>query len=209
LTQVVHAGAPIESAKAVIVMVHGRNAGPENILDLLPVLERPAFAAFAPAAPGGTWYPLSFMADRSANEPGISNGLRAIESIVQNLIETGFSASKIMLLGFSQGACLCAEYSARHPRPYGGVIVLSGGLIGPPGTKWHDLTGTLDGTPVFLGCSDPDPHIPAARVLESEKVFSGMGANVTRKLYPGMGHVVNADEIRHVQKVMDTILSAS
>jgi predicted esterase len=208
-----HAGQPVmraraenAAARAAMIMVHGRNAGPENILDLAPALARPEFLYVAPAAAGRTWYPFSFMAPREQNEPGISSGLFVIESLVQELMTQGFPPERIMLLGFSQGACLTSEFSIRHPRRYGGVMVLSGGLIGPPGTTWDDVTTSLDGTPVFLGCSDIDAHIPAARVLESEAVFERLGANVTRKLYPGMGHTVSADELRIVQRAMEGVL---
>ncbi len=204
--RVVHTGAPLESARAAMVMVHGRNAGPENIVDLAPVLDRPDFAYLAPAASGGTWYPNSFMAPRERNEPGISSGLFVIESLVADLLARGFAADAIMLLGFSQGACLASEFSIRHPRRYGGVMVLSGGLIGPPGTTWDDVSASLEGTPVFLGCSDVDSHIPAERVLESEAVFRRLGATVTRKLYPGMGHTISSDELRIVQGVRDEVL---
>ena len=204
--RVVRAGAPLETARAAMVMIHGRNAAPENILDLVSVLDRDDFAYIAPAASGGTWYPFSFMAPRERNEPGISSGVFVIESLVSDLTARGFPSQSIMLLGFSQGACLTSEYSIRHPRRYGGVMALSGGLIGPPGTTWDDVTTSLDGTPVFLGCSDVDSHIPAERVLESESVFARLGANVTRKLYPGMGHTIIPDEIKTVQGVMDEVL---
>jgi predicted esterase len=205
--RVMHAGAPLDTARAVMIMVHGRNAAPENILELSDVLDRPEFAYVGPAAAGGTWYPYSFMAPREQNEPGISSGLAVIESLVTTLLARGFPAERIMLLGFSQGACLTSEFSIRHPRRYGGVMALSGGLIGPPGTSWDDVTTSLDGTPVFLGCSDVDPHVPAERVRESEAVFRRLGAAVTRKLYPGMGHIVNGDEIENVQRVMDEVLA--
>jgi predicted esterase len=200
------AGADDANARAAMIMIHGRNAGPANILDLVRVLDRSDFAYLAPGAAGGTWYPYSFMAPREQNEPGISSGLAVIESIASDLLAEGFESHQIVLLGFSQGACLTAEFSIRHPRRYGGVMVLSGGLIGPPGSSWDDVTTPLDGTPVFLGCSDRDAHIPAERVLESEVVFRRLGADVTRKLYPGMGHTVIADEIEHVQRVMDSVL---
>ena len=206
--RVVHAGSPVETADAAIIMIHGRNAAPENILDLLPVLDRPRFAALAPAAAEGAWYPYSFMAEREKNEPGITNGLAQIGTLVSELTTLGYPSHKIMLLGFSQGACLTAEFAMRNPQRYGGVMVLSGGLIGPPGTRWDDVEGSLDSTPVFLGCSDVDSHIPATRVLESEAVFTKLGAQVTRKLYPGMGHLVNKDEIGNVQRVMDEVLAS-
>ena len=205
---ILRAGAAPDAARAAMIMIHGRNAAPANILDLVPVLDRPEFLYVAPAAAGGTWYPLSFMAPREKNEPGISSGLSVIESLVNDLM-TVFTPHQIMLLGFSQGACLTSEFSIRHPRRYGGVMVLSGGLIGPPGTSWDTVTTSLDGTPVFLGCSDVDSHIPAERVLESEAVFRRLGAAVTRKLYPGMGHTVIGDEIDQVQRVMDAVLQPS
>lgn len=206
--RVVHAGAPAATAEAAIIMIHGRNAAPENILDLLPVLDRPQFAALAPEAPGGAWYPYSFMAERESNEPGITNGLNQIGALVKDLTTMGFPTHRIMLLGFSQGACLTSEFAIRNPQRYGGVMVLSGGVIGPPGTTWEDVGGDLAATPVFLGCSDVDSHIPAARVIESEEVFRTLGASVTRKLYPEMGHLVNKDEIEHVQRAMDSVLAA-
>ena len=206
---VLRTGAEAKTARAAMIMIHGRNAAPPNILELAPVLDRPRFMYLAPAASGGTWYPFSFMAPRERNEPGISSGLFVIESLVGDLLAQGFSSQQIMLLGFSQGACLTSEFSIRHPRRYGGVMALSGGLIGEPGTTWDDVTASLDGTPVFLGCSDVDPHIPAERVLESEAVFRRLRANVTRKLYPGMGHTVSADEITIVQGVMDAVLEGA
>lgn len=199
------AGASLDSARAAMIMVHGRGAGPENILDLAPAFDRPDVAYLAPGAAGGTWYPLSFMAERERNEPGISSALGVLESLVAMLIERDFESRQIVLCGFSQGGCLSSEFAIRHPRRYGGVMVLSGGLIGPAGTTWDDVSGDFEQTPVFLGCSDVDTHIPAERVLESEAVFRTHGANVTRILYPGMGHAVNADEIGHVQAALDGI----
>jgi phospholipase/carboxylesterase/glyoxalase family protein len=202
-----HAGAPLETAPAAMILVHGRNAAPANILDLFARLQRPQIAAIAPAAAGGSWYPYSFMAPREQNEPGITSALFVLESIVAGLVEHGLSSHKIMLAGFSQGACLASEFAIRHPRKYGGVMVLSGGLIGPPGTTWDNLHGALNGVPVFLGCSDADSHIPASRVLESEEVFRRMGATVTRRLYANMGHTVNDDEIAFVQSTIDAVLA--
>ncbi len=206
---VLTAGTPLDTAPAAMILVHGRNASPANILDLFEQLGRPRLAALAPAAAGGSWYPLSFMSPRELNEPGITSGLFVLESLVTALMSGGIPAHKIVLLGFSQGACLSSEFAVRHPRRYGGVMALSGGLIGQPGTTWDDVAGDLGGTPVFLGCSDVDAHIPAARVLESEVVFRRIGANVTRRLYPGMGHLVNDDEIQEVRRVVDMVLAAT
>ena len=205
---IAYAGASLDSADAAMILVHGRNAAPANILDLFVRLDRPRFAAVAPAAAGGTWYPFSFLSPREQNEPGITSALFVLETLVTGLLARGLPASRIMLLGFSQGACLSAEFAFRHPRPYGGVMVLSGGLIGPPGTTWDEFPGRLDGVPVFLGCSDADAHIPAARVLETEAVFTRMGATVTRRLYHGMGHLVNDDEVAFVRGVMDHLAAS-
>jgi phospholipase/carboxylesterase len=204
---VVRAGAPVTSAPGAMVLAHGRNAAPANILDLFTRLARPQLAAIAPAAAGGTWYPQSFLASREQNEPGITSGLFVIETLVSELIAGGMSSEKIILLGFSQGACLTAEFALRHPRRYGGVMVLSGGLIGPPGTSWDNISADYKGTPVFLGCSDVDSHIPKERVLETEAVFAHHGASVTRRLYPGMGHLVNDDEVAFVQHVIDAMIA--
>lgn len=200
------AGAPLESAKAAMIMVHGRGAGPDDILPLGAAIDRPHIAYVAPSAAGGAWYPFPFIAPREKNEPWLGSALGVLESLVDNLMARGFTSERIFLLGFSQGACLSSEFSIRHPRRYGGVLALSGGLIGAPGTTWDDVTtSALAGTPVFLGCSDVDAHIPKERVIESESVFKRLGARVTRKLYPGMGHAVNEDEIREVQSVVDEL----
>lgn len=202
--RVVAAGAPLEGAKGAVVMVHGRGASPESILTLVQPLDRPDFAYLAPAAAGGTWYPNGFMAPIPSNEPGITSGMRAIADVLGMTQASGIPLERTVLLGFSQGACLSLEYAARHARRYGGVATLSGGLIGPDGTP-RDYAGSLDGTPVFLGCSDVDFHIPKERVEFSAQVIAGLGGDVTMRLYPGMGHLVNEDEIAHVQAILDGI----
>jgi predicted esterase len=203
--QPVHsAGAPIEKATAAMVMVHGRGATAESILTLVSALDAKEFSFFAPQASGNTWYPNSFLAPIASNEPGITSGLAVIEDIVVQIEQAGITREKIMLLGFSQGACLSLEFAARHARRYGGIACLSGGLIGPDGTP-RDYSGSFDGTPAFLGCSDVDFHIPAVRVSESAAVLRRMGASVTMKLYPGMGHLVNEDEIAHVNAMMQEV----
>lgn len=200
------AGAPLDRAKAAMVMVHGRGASAQSILTLAEALDRPDFAYVAPQASGNTWYPNSFLAPIPSNEPGISSGMQAISDVLEQVAVTGIPAERTILLGFSQGACLALEYSARHARRYGGVAALSGGLIGPDGTP-RDYPGSLDGTPVFLGCSDVDFHIPKQRVDLSAQVLEQFGAAVTERIYPGMGHTVNEDEIAHVQAIMDRLLS--
>jgi predicted esterase len=189
-------------------MVHGRNAAPRNILDLCPVLDRPGFTYLAPAAAANTWYPFSFMAETERNEPGISSGLRVLNDLLEDVLSRGIRAEHVMLLGFSQGACLAGEFAVRHARCFGGVVMYSGGLIGPPGTAWS-YPGDFGATPVLLGCSDVDSHVPLERVEESAAVFERMGAEVTKRIYPGMGHTVNGDEIRLTQRLMDAILAAA
>ena len=205
---VLTAGVPLDRAKAAMIMVHGRGAGPRNILDLVPALDRPDFTYLAPAAQGGTWYPYSFLMDMARNEPGISSGMSVLDQLMRELESRGIPRSRILLLGFSQGACLASEFTARHAARYGGLIAFSGGLIGPPGTP-RNYGGSLDGTPVFLGCSDIDPHIPKERVQESAAVFERIGAAVTTRLYPGMGHEVNDDEIAFARERMDVVLASS
>jgi predicted esterase len=185
-------------------MVHGRNAGPANILDLVPRLSRPKVTYLAPSAANRTWYPHSFMADIAGNEPGLSSGLAMLESLVARIEAASVPRSRIVLLGFSQGACLTAEFAIRHASRFGGIVAFSGGAIGPPGTQW-DETGRFDGTPVFLGCSDRDSHVPESRVVESAELFGRMGAEVTLRIYPGMGHLVNDDEIAFAQGLIDAL----
>ncbi len=199
---VVEAGVPFGQARAVVVMVHGRNAAPANILDLVPRLARPNLTYLAPAAAGRTWYPHSFMAEIASNEPGLSSGLRVLESLVARVEAAGVPRSRIVLLGFSQGACLTAEFAARHASRFGGIVVFSGGVIGPPGTP-RDYRGRFDGTPVFFGCSDVDTHVPESRVNESADLFTRMGAVVTTRIYPAMGHLVNDDEIAFARGLID------
>lgn len=201
---VAEAGAALADARVAVMMVHGRNAGPANILELAPRLARPDVAYLAPAAAGRTWYPHSFMAEIGSNEPGLSSGLAVLASLVERVEAAGTPRERIVLLGFSQGACLTAEFAIRHASRFGGVLVFSGGLIGPPGTSWN-ATGRFDGTPVFFGCSDHDSHVPEARVHESAAHFARLGADVTKRIYPGMGHLVSDDEIAFAQSLLDAI----
>lgn len=200
------AGEPLDRARAVMVMLHGRGATAESILGLTGVLDVPGYAYVAPQAAGHTWYPYSFLEPLDRNEPYLSSALAAVGDTLDTLEAEGAAPERMILLGFSQGACLALEYAARHARRYGGVIALSGGLIGPDGTP-RNYPGTLDGTPVFIGCDDADPHIPAARVLESERVLSDLGAAVTARLYARMGHTVNQDEIDTASSMMRALLA--
>jgi len=196
------AGKPVEEAKAAMIMVHGRGAGAQNILSLSEALHHPDFAYLAPNASGNTWYPYSFLAPIEDNEPGISSGIFVIKNLHDALVKAGMPQERIFVLGFSQGACLALEFAARNPARYGGIIAFSGGLIGPEETAFQ-YEGNLQKTPVFLGCSDVDPHIPMKRVKESTKVFEALGADVTERIYTGMGHNVNEDEIAFTEKLMD------
>ena len=202
---VLTAGEPLDKAKAAMIMVHGRGATAEDILSLTPELNQPGFAYLAPQAAGYAWYPNSFLAPIASNEPGLSSGLAVIASLLEKLTEAGIPPERTILLGFSQGACLSLEFAARNARRYGGLAGLSGGLIGPDGTP-RDYHGSLDGTPVFLGCSDVDPHIPKKRVELSAEVLQRLGGNVITRLYPRMGHTVNRDEIPHVQDIMSALI---
>lgn len=199
-------GEPLEKARAAMVMIHGRGASAEDILTLVPELNRPGFVYLAPQAANNAWYPNSFLAPLASNEPGLSSALAVIASIFEQLAQAGISPEHTILLGFSQGACLSLEYIARNARLYGGVAGLSGGLIGPDGTP-RDYQGSLANTSIFLGCSDIDPHIPKRRVEHSAEVLGRMGGNVTMRLYARMGHTVNEDEIRAVQAMMDGLLA--
>lgn len=207
--QPVHpAGVPLDKARAAMIMIHGRGATAESILTLVPALEVGGFAFLAPQAARNTWYPNSFLAPIPSNEPGISSGLHAIADVIAMVRATGIPNNRIMILGFSQGACLSVEFAARNALRYGGIACLSGGLIGPEETP-RNYSGDFAGTPVFLGCSDIDSHVPALRVEESARVLERMNARVTTQLYPGMGHLINEDEIAAVRELMEEVTGPS
>jgi predicted esterase len=199
----VQAGDPLGKARAAMILLHGRGASAEDIMTVAAELTQPGFAYLAPQAAGNAWYPNPFTAPLESNEPYLSSALETIESLLARVEET-IPAQRVILLGFSQGACLTLEFAARHARRYGGVVGLSGGLIGPEGTP-RDYPGDLEGTPAFLGCSDVDPHIRKDRVTEAAEVFKRMGAQVTMRLYPGMGHTVSQDEIESVRKIVEAV----
>lgn len=205
---IVAEGRPLHEASTAMILVHGRGASAAGILGLAGELRRPDFAYLAPDAAGHTWYPYSFLAPLEQNEPWLGSALRLVESAVERAIGSGIPAERLLLLGFSQGACLTAEFVARNPRRYGGVAVLTGGLIGPDDTP-RDYPGSLDGTPVFLGTSDPDPHVPRERVEESARVLERIGADVDIRMYPGMGHTVNEDELEAVRSLMESVREAN
>ena len=186
-----------------MILVHGRGASAEDIMTVGAELQQPGFAYLAPQAAGNAWYPNPFTAPIESNQPYLDAALDMLAGLVRQ-IEATVPAARIVLLGFSQGACLSLEFAARNARRYGAVVGLSGGIIGPDGTP-RDYPGHFDGTPVFLGCSDVDPHIPKERVIESGAVLQRMGAEVTLRLYPGMAHTVSLDEIAAVRAILETI----
>jgi predicted esterase len=198
------AGKPLAEARAAMILVHGRGATAPSILELAPLLPREELAYLAPQAAGNTWYPYSFLNPIEQNEPGLSSGLQALGEVLAQVEAAGIPAEKVVIGGFSQGACLASEFVARNARRYGGLLVFSGGLIGPPGTS-REYAGSLEGTPVFLGCSTTDFHIPAERVDETAAVFEQMGAAVTKQLYPNMGHTIIQDEIDEARKIVQAV----
>jgi predicted esterase len=197
---VLEAGERLGAARAAMILVHGRGASAADIMTLGAELLQPGFAYLAPQAAGNAWYPFPFTAPMESNEPYLSSALEVLATVLTSVEQT-IPAERVVLLGFSQGACLTLEFAARHARRYGAVVGLSGGLIGPDGTP-RDYPGDFGGTPTFLGCSDVDPHIPKERVNASGDVLQRMGAKVTVRLYPGMPHTVNEDEILTVNKVI-------
>lgn len=201
LQPVLRHGPDARNARLAMILVHGRGGSAEDLLGLAAELRFDDILYVAPQAADHTWYPYSFLAPMDRNEPGLTSGLNKIATLIDDLRHEGLARERVGLIGFSQGACLSLEFAARHARRYAAVIGLSGGVIGPPGTP-RNYTGSLDGTPVFLGCSDVDPHIPVERVTESADVFRGLGAVVDARIYPGMGHTVNEDEVLAMRAIL-------
>lgn len=205
---VLAAGEPLATARAAMLMVHGRGASAGDILTLAAEVDLPGFAYLAPQAGDGTWYPYRFVEPVARNEPWLSSALAAVDEVLGRIGAAGVPPERTILLGFSQGACLALEFAARNARRYGGVAGLSGGLIGPDGSP-RDYPGSLAGTRVFLGCSDEDPHIPRERVIETAEVLERLGGEVTVRLYPKMAHMVNRDELDAVAGIMEAVLASS
>ena len=197
-----------KDAAATILFIHGRGASAESILSLYDELGADGCAGVAPQAAGHTWYPQSFLAPLAANQPYLDSALARIESLVTGLLDQGVPTRRIILLGFSQGACLATEFAARNPRTYGAVLGLTGGLIGPRGTL-RPYAGSLAGVRVFLGCGDPDPHVPFARVQETKAVLAGMGAEVELRRYPGRLHTVSEDELEACREAIRQVLAVA
>lgn len=214
-TDTVQAGMSLDEATAAVVFIHGRGATAASILRLIEPLAPEGMALIAPQAHRRTWYPQSFLAPLQANEPGLSSGLRRIGAIFDTLRAHDIPAERVVLGGFSQGACLSTEYAARHPARYGAIVGLSGGLIGtgekpdhePPHDKTFNYTGDMQGTPVFLGCSDRDPHIPKSRVDATAHVLADLNGAVDKRIYESMGHIVNNDEREAVQQLLQAVVA--
>jgi predicted esterase len=204
--RVLTGGTPLDQARAAMVLLHGRGASADDILPLGLELAPESWCFLAPQASGGTWYPETFLAPRSRNEPWLSSALAAVDAVVAQVFAAGIGAERAVIAGFSQGACLTLDYAARHPRRYGAILAFTGGLIGAPGEALGgDPQGDLGGAPVFIGCSDGDPHVPVARVNESTALLRARGANVTEVVYPGLGHTINADELRRGRALVEEI----
>lgn len=199
--EILTAGKGLNESQAAMILIHGRGASAYDILELGTYLAAPEMAQLAPQAANNTWYPYSFLNPLEQNEPYLSSALQVVADVVDRVEAAGIAAERIIIGGFSQGACLASEFVARHARRYGGLLLFSGGLIGPPGTP-REYAGSLAGTPVFLGCSDVDFHIPLERVEETAEVLANLGGKVTKKIYPNMGHTIIQDEIDEAQTIV-------
>jgi phospholipase/carboxylesterase len=194
-------GRKLGEAEKVLVMLHGRGANAEDILSLADYLKVSDFTLLAPQATGNTWYPNSFLAPPYTNEPWLSSAISLIDDITDDINNSGIDDTNIFYLGFSQGACLTLEYVTRNATKYGGVVAFTGGLIGDKIYE-QNYSGDFELTPVFIGTSDPDPHVPVQRIQDSVKILRGMNAQVTEKIYKNMGHTINEDEIEIVNNVI-------
>jgi len=200
-TPVRQAGEALEKASGAVILLHGRGGSAEDILSLANEFYLPDLAYLAPQAAQNSWYPNSFLAPIAQNEPWRTSALRKIETTLRTANDAGIPPERIVICGFSQGACLATEFVATHPRRYGGLIAFTGGLLGPQGT---DLTheGDLQGTPAFFGSGDPDPHVPWQRVQQSAKILAGMGAAVTARRYPNRAHTISAEELDFAKRLI-------
>lgn len=200
-------GVPIEEASAAAILLHGRGGSAEDILALARALEEPRLVYLAPQAADHSWYPESFLAPIERNEPWLSSALGVIRRVLDQLAQARIPPDRTLLLGFSQGGCLALEFAARNGTRYGGIAGLAGGLIGAPGIS-RDYPGSLDGSPVFLGCGDRDSYVPLERLEETAEVMTRLGGEVTKRVYPGMGHFVNEDELEHVRRMASGLVGA-
>src|SRR3954467_256939 len=201
---IITSGANLSTASKALIMLHGRGAQARDILSLADYLDVPDFALVAPQATNNTWYPHSFLAPPEQNEPWLSSALNVVKETVADLNKAGITNENIYLLGFSQGACLTLEFAARNATKYGGIIAFTGGLIGDK-IYPENYTGNFAATPVFIGSSNPDFHVPVERVYATTNILKNMGAAVTEKIYNNMGHTINEDELQHATTILNGI----
>lgn len=199
--KIITAGKKVTEAKKALILLHGRGGTAENILGLSSALDVDNFALIAPQATNNTWYPYSFIAPIDQNEPWLSSAIHLLAEVVRDLKAAGMSEEKIYFAGFSQGACLTLEFITRHATTWGGAAAFTGGLIGDRIYE-ENYTGDFQGTPVFIGTSDPDPHVPLERVSQTTLLLKGMNAGVTQKVYPNMGHTISEDEIQQANNLI-------
>ena len=190
-------GKPIEEAEKALIMLHGRGASAQDILSLSSYLKADDFALLAPQAVNNTWYPHSFLVPPQQNEPWLSSAIQLLEDLIIEVNDKGINSEKIFLLGFSQGSCLTLEFVTRNAKKYGGVIAFTGGLIGDK-IYQENYKGDFNKTAIFIGTSDPDPHVPVERVQETSSILKRMNADLTLKIYKNMGHIISRDEINTV-----------
>jgi predicted esterase len=202
---VLESGQPLASASAALILLHGRGADAKDILGLADELSFPDFAYLAPSAAENTWYPYSFLSPIEQNQPWLDSALAFVAETIERVVAAGVPRHKVAIAGFSQGACLATEFVARNAVRCGGLIALTGGLIGPPGTEF-DFSGDLEGTPCFFGAGDSDPHVPWSRVEESASVMTALGGNVILRRYPGLPHTINQDEITHARLILSQLV---
>jgi predicted esterase len=206
-TRTVAYGTPLGEASVAVVFVHGRGASPEDILYIAHEVDPGGIAFLAPEAAGETWYPQSFLSPLEANQPYLDSALRCVAELLEEINDSGIPVERTILAGFSQGASLVLEYACRNAQRYGGLVGLSGGLIGPDDTP-RDYAGSLAGTPVFLGSSEADLFVPLQRVRLTGEILQQMGAEVDERIYPGMGHLVNQDELDAVGALLRRVVDS-
>ncbi|MGH7613884.1 MAG: alpha/beta hydrolase [Gemmatimonadales bacterium] len=201
---VLQGGALLPEAAGMLVLLHGRGGSAQEMLAMARDLDRPRFAWFAPEAAGRLWYPFSLLEKPERNRPHLSSALALLKRVLEKIAAAHVGPERVVLLGFSQGASVALEFAARNPQRYGGLVALSGALLGPEGTP-RDYAGSLAGTPLFLGCGDMDSHLPKRRVDETATVFERLGATVTKRIYRGLGHAIDPDEIACARGMLDAI----
>jgi len=195
------AGEELHAESKVLILLHGRGGSAEDMLSFSSRLEVNNFALIAPQATNNTWYPYSFLAPPAQNEPWLSSALGLVKELVDEVTGKGVTTERVYFCGFSQGACLALEFIARNADHYGGAAAFTGGLIGDK-IYTGNYKGDFKGTPVFMGTSNPDPHVPIERFYASAKILGEMNAAVTEKAYNNMGHIVNQDEIENANRIV-------